>query len=54
MLSINLEQYLPNIWNTASEIINGLFGAYLIPIGLAIGLGVLTLVVKAFKGVVKV
>ena len=53
MLSINLEQYLPDIWSTANQVINGLFGAYLVPIGLALGLGVLGVVVKAFKGVVK-
>lgn len=52
MLSINLEQYLPSIWETANEVINGLFGAYLVPIGLALGLGVLGVIVKAFKGVV--
>jgi hypothetical protein len=52
MLSINLEAYLPQIWETANQVINGLFGAYLIPVGLALGLGVLALIVKAFKGVV--
>lgn len=53
MLSINLEGYLPSIWETANQVINGLFGAYLVPIGLALGMGILSLVVKAFKGVVK-
>ena len=54
MLSINLEQYLPSIWETANQVINGLFGAYLVPIGLSLGLGVLAVVVKAFKGVVSI
>ena len=52
MLSINLEGYLPQIWQTANQVINGLFGAYLVPIGLSLGLGVLALVFKAFKGVI--
>lgn len=54
MLSINLEQYLPDIWSTANQVINGLFGAYLVPIGLSLGLGVLGVVVKAFKGVISI
>lgn len=54
MLSIDLDTYLPEIWTTANTVINGLFGAYLVPIGLALGLGVLGLIVKAFKGVVSV
>ena len=54
MLSINLESYLPSIWETANQVINGLFGAYLVPIGLSLGLGVLAIVVRAFKGVVKI
>lgn len=52
MLSINLEQYLPEIWETANQVINGLFGAYLVPIGLALGLGVLGYIVSAFRNVV--
>lgn len=52
MLSINLESYLPDIWETANQVINGLFGAYIVPVGLALGIGVLGLIMKAFKGVV--
>lgn len=52
MLSINLDQYLPDIWSTANQVINGLFGAYLVPIGLALGLGVLGVIVKAFRNVI--
>jgi hypothetical protein len=54
MLSIDLSGYLPQIWETANQVINGLFGAYLVPIGLALGLGVLSVIVKAFKGVVSI
>lgn len=53
MLSIDLASYLPQIWDTASQIINGLFGVYTVPIGLALGLGVLGMIVAAFKGVVR-
>ena len=53
MLSINLDTYLPQIWETTNQIVNGLFGAYMVPIGLALGLGILSVIVKAFKGVVR-
>ncbi len=53
MLSIDLSTYLPQIWETANQIINGLFGAYTVPIGLGLGLGVLGIIAKAFKSVIK-
>lgn len=53
MLSIDLAAYLPEIWNTASQIINGLFGVYTVPVGLTLGMGVLLMIVNAFKGAIK-
>jgi hypothetical protein len=54
MLSIDLANFMPSIWNTANTVINGLFQAYTIPIALGLGLGVLGLIVKAFKGVISI
>jgi hypothetical protein len=54
MLSIDLSSYLPQIWETANQIINGLFGAYAVPIGLGLGLGVLGLIAGAFKSIVRI
>jgi hypothetical protein len=37
----------------ASSIVTGLFPIYLLPLGIVIGIGILGLIVGAFKGVFK-
>jgi hypothetical protein len=54
MFSLQLGSYMGLIWQTASDIVNNLFGIYLIPVGLTLGLGLLALIVKAFKGAISI
>jgi len=38
------------VFDMASTIINGLFPVYMIPLGIALGIGILGIIVAAFKG----
>jgi hypothetical protein len=41
------------VFTQASQIVNGLFPVYLVPLGITLGLGILAYISKAFKGIVK-
>jgi len=47
MLSFSLD--MSGVFNTATTIINGLFPAYLIPLGITLGIGVLGLIAATFS-----
>lgn len=38
-----------NIWTQASDIVNGLFPVFAIPIGLALGMGILAYIVREVR-----
>ncbi len=40
------------VFTQASQIVNGLFPVYLVPLGITLGLGILGYITKAFKGIV--
>jgi hypothetical protein len=51
MLSFNLD--FSGIFETASTIVNGLFPVYLVPLGITLGIGILTVIVKAFSSILR-
>ena len=48
MLSFALN--FSGVFDTASTIINGLFPVYMVPLGIALGIGILGVIVAAFRG----
>lgn len=51
MLSFSLD--FTGVFTMASQIVTGLFGAYTVPLGISLGIGILGVVVAAFKSIVK-
>ena len=51
MLSFSLD--FDPVFTMASQIINGLFSAYTVPLGITLGLGILGVIVGAFKALSK-
>jgi len=49
MLSFSTDLF-SGVFDMASTIVNGLFPVYLIPLGIMIGIGILGLIMNAFKG----
>jgi hypothetical protein len=47
MLSFSLN--FDPVFTMASQIVNGLFGAYTVPLGITLGLGILGVIVTAFR-----
>lgn len=41
------------VFTNASQIVNGLFPVYLVPLGITLGLGILGVIVKAFSAIVR-
>jgi len=50
MLSFSLD--FGGVFTMANTIINGLFPIYLVPLGIALGIGILGVIVKAFTRIV--
>ncbi len=50
MLSFSLD--FTGVFDFASQIVNGLFPIYLVPLGIALGIGILGVIVKAFRNIV--
>jgi len=50
MLSFSADLF-SGVFDMASTIVNGLFPVYLIPLGIMIGIGILGLIMKAFRGI---
>ena len=50
MLSFSADLF-SGVFDMASTIVNGLFPVYLIPLGIMLGIGILGIIMKAFKGV---
>jgi hypothetical protein len=40
------------VFTQASAIVNGLFPVYLVPMGIALGIGILGYITKAFKSII--
>ena len=51
MLSFSID--FTGVFDMASTIINGLFPAYLIPLGISLGIGVLGIIAAMFSKVVR-
>ena len=51
MLSFSLD--FSGVFDFASQIVNGLFPIYMVPLGIALGIGILAVIVRAFRGIVK-
>jgi hypothetical protein len=51
MLSFSLD--FTGVFDMASEIINGLFPVYLVPLGISLGIGILGIIVRAFSKIVR-
>ncbi len=51
MLSFSLD--FSGVFNNASQIVNGLFPIYLVPLGIPLGIGILGVVVKAFSSLIR-
>ncbi len=51
MLSFSLD--FSGVFIMANTIINGLFPIYLVPLGIALGIGILSVIVKAFTRIVR-
>ncbi len=51
MLSFSLD--FTGVFDMASQIINGLFPVYLVPLGISLGIGILGIIVKAFAKIVR-
>lgn len=41
------------VFGMASNLVNGLFPIYLLPLGITLGIGILGFIVKAFNGILK-
>ncbi len=51
MLSFSLD--FTGVFDMASQMVNGLFPIYMVPLGIALGIGILGVIVGAFKGIVR-
>lgn len=51
MLSFSLN--FSGVFTNASQIVNGLFPIYLVPLGITLGIGILGVVVKAFSSIIR-
>lgn len=51
MLSFNLD--FSGVFATASQMVNGLFPVYLVPLGITLGIGILGIIVKAFSNIIR-
>jgi hypothetical protein len=51
MLSFSLN--FSGIFTNASQIVNGLFPVYLVPLGITLGIGILGVIVKAFSSIIR-
>lgn len=51
MLSFSLD--FGGVFRSASQIVNGLFPVYLVPLGITLGIGILGVVVKAFSQIIR-
>jgi hypothetical protein len=51
MLSFSLD--FSGVFANASTIITGLFPVYLVPLGIALGIGILSYIVKAFSNIIR-
>lgn len=52
MLSFSLD--FSGVMTTVSSLVNGLFPIYLLPVGIVLGIGILTMLGKAFKSITQV
>lgn len=41
------------VFTNASNIVNGLFPVYLVPLGITLGIGILGVIVKAFSSIIR-
>lgn len=51
MLSFSLD--FSGVFDTATQIVNGLFPVYLVPLGITLGIGILGVIVRAFGSIIK-
>ncbi len=51
MLSFSLD--FSGVFSNASQIVNGLFPVYLVPLGITLGIGILAIVVRAFSQIIR-
>jgi len=51
MLSFNLD--FSGVFSNASQIVNGLFPVYLVPLGITLGIAILGIIVKAFAKIIR-
>jgi hypothetical protein len=51
MLSFSLD--FSGVFSNASQIVNGLFPVYLVPLGITLGIGILGVIVRAFTAIIK-
>jgi hypothetical protein len=51
MLSFSLD--FSGVFTNASQIVNGLFPVYLVPLGITLGIGILGVVVRAFSSIIR-
>jgi len=51
MLSFSLD--FSGVFTNASQIVNGLFPVYLVPLGITLGIGILGVVVRAFSTIIR-
>lgn len=50
-LSFSLD--FTGVFTNASQIVNGLFPVYLVPLGITLGIGILGVIVKAFGSIIR-
>jgi hypothetical protein len=48
MMSFSLD--FTGVFDNASQIVNGLFPVYLVPLGITLGVGLVSVIARAFKG----
>lgn len=51
MLSFYLD--FSGVLTSSSQIVNGLFPVYLVPLGITFGIGILAVIVKAFSTIIR-
>jgi len=49
MLSFSLD--FTGVFDMASQIVNGMFAVYMVPLGISLGFGILGYIVSAFRGI---
>ena len=50
-LSFSLD--FSGVFSNASQIVNGLFPIFLVPLGITLGIGILGVITKAFSGIIR-